>query len=202
MTWEAILLFTITVLPLICTPGPDVMFAVSQGISSGRRGVIRAIAGLLLGYSAHAILSAAGVATIIAASPVLFSALKWLGVAYLSYLAFQMLRSACTPKKQPSVEGIPQASLWRGFLTSFLNPKGLLMYLAVLPQFMTAEGSAVFQALILSAVFIIGCAIIYGTVGLLAARASRNRMSDKSRRRLEGFAGTLLAGAAVKIASQ
>ncbi|NQZ30856.1 MAG: LysE family translocator [Oceanospirillaceae bacterium] len=202
MTWENILLFTITVLPLICTPGPDIMFAISQGISSGRRGALRAIAGLLLGYAAHAVLSALGIATIIAASPILFASLKWLGVAYLSYLAFQMLRSALTVKNQINVKQAPPASLWRGFLTSFLNPKGLLMYLAVLPQFMTPQGNVVTQALILSAVFIIGCGIVYGVVGLIAARASGSKMTDRSRRQLEGFAGTLLVGAAARIASQ
>jgi len=202
MTWENVLLFTITVLPLICTPGPDIMFAVSQGLSNGRSAVIRSVAGLLLGYTAHAVLSAVGVAAIVAASPTLFVTLKWFGVAYLSYLAFQMLRSACTNKDQSDIENVSVASLWRGFFTSFLNPKGLLMYLAILPQFITPEGSALFQSLIYSAIFITGCAVVYGTVGLLAARSSDRRMTDKSRRRLEGFAGTLLAGAALKIASQ
>ena len=79
MTWEIAIFFAITVLPLICTPGPDIMFAISQGISSGRLGAIRAIAGLLMGYSAHAVLSALGIASIIAASPALFAALKWQG---------------------------------------------------------------------------------------------------------------------------
>ena len=202
MTWETLLLFTITVLPLICTPGPDIMFTVSQGLSGGRNGAMRAIAGLLLGYSAHAVLSAVGVAAIVSASPILFATLKWAGVAYLSFLAFQMLRSACTVKDLSKVEKLPPASLWRGFLTSFLNPKGLLMYLAVLPQFMTPEGNPVFQALILSVVFITACAIVYSIVGLLAASNSGNKMTDKSRRGLEAFAGTLLTGAAVRITSQ
>ncbi|PHR72661.1 MAG: amino acid transporter [Arcobacter sp.] len=199
---ETILLFLITVLPLIITPGPDIMFAVSQGISNGRPGVTRAVAGILLGYTAHAVLSILGVAAIIAASPMLFLAIKWLGVAYLSYLAFMMLKSAFTPKNKLLVKNSPSVSLTKGFLTSFLNPKGLLMYLAVLPQFMVSEGNVLLQALILSFVFISACGIIYTIVGLLATRASTSNMTDNSRRRLEGFSGVLLAGAAIKIGSQ
>ena len=67
---------------------------------------------------------------------------------------------------------------------------------------MTPEGNAVLQAFSLSAIFITGCAFVYGTVGLLAARAYGSGMTDKTRRYLEGVAGTLLAGAAMKIASQ
>ena len=94
MSVELIVLFLITVLPLICTPGPDILFAASQGVSGGKRAALRAVAGVLLGYSAHAVLSALGIAALIAASPVLFMTLKWLGVGYLAYLALQLFRSS------------------------------------------------------------------------------------------------------------
>jgi len=163
---------------------------------------MRAVAGILLGYSAHGILSAFGVAAIVATSPTLFALLKWIGVVYLGFLAFQMLRSACTPGEALRIEKIHSTSLLRGFFTSFLNPKGLLMYMALLPQFISPEGNAAIQALLLSFLFITGCGIVYSIVGVFAARVSVNGVSDKARRRLEAFAGTLLTGAALTLVLQ
>jgi len=95
----------------------------------------------------------------------------------------------------------PPLSLWRGFLTSFLNPKGLLMYLSVLPQFIVTEGNTSFQALALSAVFISLCYIVYLSVGLIAAYSSRSSLVSPLRARvMNGMAGTMLGGVAVKLA--
>jgi threonine/homoserine/homoserine lactone efflux protein len=201
MSSGTLLLFFITVFPLICTPGPDILFTASQGLSKGRAAALRAVAGVLLGYTAHAVLSAFGVAALVTASPFLFSLLKWAGVVYLGFLAGQMLYSACQRKTEIHLNAAHSASIWRGFFTSFLNPKGLLMYFAVLPQFISPDGNAAVQALMLSALFIVGCGLVYSVVGLLAARAHGSHVSDRLRRRLESVAGLLLAGAAIKIAS-
>lgn len=202
MDITTLILFSLTVLPLICTPGPDIFFTASQGLSNGRSGAIRAVAGVLLGYSAHAVLSAFGIAALVAASPLLFSTLKWAGVAYLGFLAFQMLRSALQSSDSVSLQKVEAVSLWRGFLTSFLNPKGLLMYLAVLPQFINPEAPAALQALILSLLFIVECAVVYTGVGLLAAKAANKGVTTHARRIIETIAGTLLAAAALRIAAQ
>ena len=93
-------------------------------------------------------------------------------------------------------------SIGRGFLTSFLNPKGLLVYLAILPQFINPESNTADQALILSALFIAGCAIIYTFIALLTSTISKKDKSSKIRRRFEMAAGGLLLTAAVKLAIQ
>lgn len=98
MNPETLLLFFFTVFPLICTPGPDIIFTASQGFSLGRVAALRAVMGVLLGYTAHALLSALGIAAIVATSPFLFVILKWIGVAYLFYLAGQILYSAFQTK--------------------------------------------------------------------------------------------------------
>ncbi|TXH81820.1 MAG: LysE family translocator, partial [Rhizobium sp.] len=82
-----LLLFAATVLPLICTPGPDMLFVASQAISGGASAGLRSTAGICIGYIVHSTLAALGVAAVIAASPMLFAALRWLGIGYLSYLA-------------------------------------------------------------------------------------------------------------------
>ena len=204
MEVKALILFFLTVLPLICTPGPDILFTASQGISKGRLAALRAVGGVLLGYTAHAILSAFGIAALVSASPFLFFALKWCGVVYLIFLAVQILYSACQKKEgvvlnEHDAETI---SLWRGFFTSFLNPKGLLMYLAILPQFISPDGNTALQALILSALFILGCGLVYSIVGLLASKIHGRKISDSGRRRFETLAGLMLMAAAVKIAMQ
>lgn len=183
-------------------PGPDIIFTASQGFSLGRVAALRAVMGVLLGYTAHALLSALGIAAIVATSPFLFVILKWIGVAYLFYLAGQILYSAFQTKNGIEVKKGVRVSLWRGFFTSFLNPKGLLMYLAILPQFISPEGNTAIQALVLSALFIAGCAVVYSTVGVMASKTHGTKVSEKARRRLETVTGILLVGAAIKLAQE
>lgn len=202
MSSGTLLLFVLTVFPLICTPGPDILFTASQGLSNGRSAALNAVAGILLGYSVHGVLSAVGIAALISASPFMFSILKWLGVSYLFFLAGQLFYSACKRKGEISLPPSSRISLWRGFFTSFLNPKGLLMYLAILPQFISPDGSPAVQAILLSLLFIAGCGLVYTLIGLLAAQAYGSQISDHARRRLEIIAGFMLAGAAIKLAKQ
>lgn len=200
MDAQTLILFVLAVVPLICTPGPDILFAISQGLAAGRRGALRAVGGVLIGYSAHALLAAVGIAALVAASPLLFTIVKWLGVAYISWLAYRMLRSAWERRGDLEVVATPPVSLWRGFFTSFLNPKGILMYVAVLPQFVDPTQAVAPQTLLLSAVFIGLCGLIYCVVGLAAARSAGKALRDAVRRRIEAIAGGLLVGAAAKMA--
>jgi len=196
-----VLLFAATVLPLVCTPGPDLLYIAAQALAGGRAGALRANAGVICGYAAHAVLGAFGVAAVVAASPLLFEVLRWSGVVYLGYLAIRMLRSALRPGSITLRPGGERASLLKGFLTSFLNPKGLLVYFAILPNFMTPREGIALQALVLSAVFISLCALVYGIVGAVVSAVSRAGAVKVTYRRVaEGFAGGLLAVAAVNMA--
>jgi threonine/homoserine/homoserine lactone efflux protein len=202
ITAQTLILFVLTIGPLILTPGPDILLVVAQAMTRGRRHAANALGGILTGYAAHAVLAMFGVAAIVAATPALFEAMRWAGVAYLGWLAIRMLVSAA----RAADPAIPVAHgthlFWHGFLTSFLNPKGLLMFFAVLPQFITPEGQVAMQALVLSAIFIAGCAVAYGTILMLAARAaSMGGFADGKRRVLEACAGCLLGWAALKLAS-
>lgn len=202
MSSGTLFLFFLTVFPLICTPGPDILFTASQGLSNGRSAALNAVTGILLGYSAHAVLSAVGIAAIISTSPFMFFILKWLGVSYLFFLAGQILYSAYKRKGGISLQTSDRVSLWRGFFTSFLNPKGLLMYLAILPQFISPDGNPAVQAILLSLLFIAGCGLVYTIIGLLAAQAHGRQVSGSARRRLEVVAGCMLAVAAIKLVKQ
>lgn len=195
-SWS-LLLFALTVLPLVCTPGPDLLFVVSHGATGGPRAAGRAVAGVLGGYVAHGVLASLGVAAVVAASPLLFEAMRWLGVAYLLYLAARLIRSALRAglAAPPPPTGHRVAA--QGFVTSFLNPKGLLMYFSILPQFVDPAGGVALEAAVLSATFVALCGLVYGLAGWGVARLSRGQaMSDRRRRAVEGGAGGLLVVAA------
>jgi len=196
------LVFAATVLPLVCTPGPDILFVASQGMSAGTGAAMRANLGVLLGYLMHAVLAAFGVAALVAASPVLFGVLRWVGVVYLAWLALTLIRSAFRPGRLSLIKTSDKASVGRGFLTSFLNPKGLMVYFAILPNFMTSGDSIALQAAVLSAIFIALCGVVYSAVGLVVSSiAQRGSFSDRRRRSAEGAAGALLIFAAGRLAA-
>ncbi|WP_249159675.1 LysE family translocator [Bradyrhizobium tropiciagri] len=194
-------MFAATVLPLVCTPGPDLIYIAAQALSGGRKAALRANAGVMLGYVTHAVLAALGVAALLAASPFLFEALRWCGVTYLTYLAIRMIWSAIAGKGISMNPNASPASLARGFMTSFFNPKGLLVYLAILPNFMNPGEPIAQQAILLSGVFVGLCALVYGAVGIAVAAIGRVGTVRASYQRVaDGIAGGLLAFAAVSMA--
>lgn len=200
---HTLLLFTATVLPLICTPGPDMLFVASQAIAGGRGAGLRATAGVCLGYLVHSTLVALGLAAIVTASPLLFEALRWIGITYLLYLACKLIASALRAGRVTVAARPARRQLQRGFLTAFLNPKGMMIYFAILPQFIQPGSSIALQAAVLSAVFVLWCAIVYVILSLAIGRlAGRSGFSDRRRRMVEGGAGGLLVVAAGLMAAK
>ena len=196
MLLETLLLFSATVLPLICTPGPDMLFIASQAISGFRAG-LRATAGVVLGYCVHSLLVSIGLAAIVAASPLLFEIIRWVGITYLAYLAYKLFRSAITPGSLSTSAPQPRRQLLKGFFTALLNPKGMLIYVAILPQFMAPDGTATLQAIVLSATFMFWCAVVYTTLSFLIGRLGGTKALSAIRRRIiDGVAGTMILLAA------
>jgi threonine/homoserine/homoserine lactone efflux protein len=197
MNTHLLFLFSATVLPLICTPGPDMLFIASQAISGGRAAGLRATAGVVSGYGIHSILVALGLAAVVAASPFLFEVIRWVGIAYLLFLAYKMLRSALRPGAItiPKVQVDNQLS--KGLLTALLNPKGMMIYVAILPQFMDHNGNATVQAVLLSLAFMFWCAVVYTILSLALARVGGGGgLSDRKRRIVDGGAGGMILFAA------
>jgi threonine/homoserine/homoserine lactone efflux protein len=199
---EQLFWFALAVLPLVAIPGPDMLLCIAQGLSRGSSGVWRAVNGITLGYLAHAVLAAVGLAALLTASPTLFETVRWIGIAYLLWIAVGMLRAALFPTGRLTLPEARPLSLWRGFLTSFLNPKGLFVYLSIVPQFIDPAGNAAVQAFALSVTNAALCYVVYATVGLVAVRSSRVGAVSPLRTRIaEGIGGTLLGGVAVKLAT-
>jgi threonine/homoserine/homoserine lactone efflux protein len=197
MDTHTLTLFSVTVLPLVCTPGPDILFVASQALSGGQRAGIRATAGVILGYSVHSISVALGLAAIIAASPLVFEVIRWLGITYLVYIAFKLIRAAVRPGSLSLSPCQVKNQLGKGFMTSLLNPKGMMVYVAILPQFMSQEkGDATLQAVLLSAAFMFWCAVIYSSITIVVARFGGRGQSRERRRMIDGMAGTMIFCAA------
>jgi threonine/homoserine/homoserine lactone efflux protein len=197
MNTHTLLLFSATVLPLVCTPGPDMLFIASQAVSGGTPAGLRATTGVLFGYSVHSFLVALGLAAVVATSPILFEVIRWAGITYLVYLAFKLIRAALRAGELVVPDGPVTNQLYKGFLTSLLNPKGMMVYVAILPQFMDRQGgNATLQAVVLSAVFMFWCAVVYAAVSLALGRVGRRGFSDTRRRLIDGSAGGMVLVAA------
>jgi threonine/homoserine/homoserine lactone efflux protein len=196
MNTHTLLLFSATVLPLVCTPGPDILFIASQAMARGTPAGLRATTGVLCGYCVHSFLVALGLAAVVAASPVLFEVIRWVGITYLIYLASKLIRAALRSGELVVPQGQVTNQLYKGFLTSLLNPKGMMVYVAILPQFMDRHGNATLQAVVLSAAFMFWCAVVYASLCIALGRVGRGKLSDKRRRVIDGSAGGMVLVAA------
>ena len=131
--------FLLTVYVLILIPGPSVLFVVSRGVSLGRRAALATVAGNASGFALQLVLVSIGVGSIVARSDAVFTTLKLLGAAYL---IFSGSRTSATAKRwlrcsrRPSPPAKPLRRIVReGFLVGATNPKGVIIFTAVLPQF-------------------------------------------------------------------
>ncbi|MFG2502128.1 LysE family translocator [Streptomyces sp. NPDC048441] len=162
---------------LILVPGADWAYAINAGLRD--RSVVPAVSGLLLGYLALTAVVAAGVAAVVARTPSVLTALTVLGALYLMWLGAMTLAKpavAGTSVKEPDA-GTVGARVFKGIGISGLNPKGLLLFLALLPQFTAPHGSWPLAAQIgtLGLVHTLSCAAVYLCVGVLARTILRAR---------------------------
>ena len=200
ISWKILTLFLVTILPLVCTPGPDILFVSSQGLAGRRKGALLATIGICAGYLVHAAFATAGLAAVIVTSPILFGIVKYAGAAYLLCLGLKLLMSALSGTEQ-RVEPNAALSVFRqGMLTSVMNPKGLLFFLALLPQFVDpASGYAALQTLILALVFVSTCSIVYLAIGLTVASARERFSGNNAVRAANGVAGTILIALGLRL---
>src|SRR5262245_47262826 len=133
MTWETWIVFVVTETVLCLTPGPAVLFVVAQGIGRGAGAALAAAAGILAGNAFYFALSATGLGAMLLAAYGLFSAIKWVGAAYLVWLGVSTFRARAVPHEVPAAAG--GRLLGRGFVVQVANPKALVFFTALLPQF-------------------------------------------------------------------
>lgn len=158
-------------LALNLTPGADMMFCLGQGLRHGPRAALAADAGIALGGMVHVTVAGLGLGALMAAAPWAFEAIRWLGVAYLLWLAYGALRAGPLDIEAPQ----HRAHAFRDALVvSLTNPKVILFVLAFIPQFVDpARGPVLAQFLIFGAALSLGGLLINGAVGVLAGGAGR-----------------------------
>ncbi|MFC0678544.1 LysE family translocator [Lysobacter korlensis] len=171
--------FLLTTLVVVATPGTGALFTIAAGLSRGARAGLIAALGCTLGIVPHMLAAITGLAAVMHTSALAFETIKWLGVAYLLYLAWQTWRdrSPLTVDETPS----PRSALrviWSAVLLNLLNPKLTIFFFAFLPQFVdTAAADSVVQMLGLSAVFMAVTLVVFAVYGVFAAGVRRHVIS-------------------------
>lgn len=195
---QLFLAFLVAAWVLILTPGPDMLFVIGQTLAGGPRRGWAAMFGIVTGALVHIILAASGVAALIAASPMLFDALRLAGAAYLLWLAFGALRAAAQGGARLEPAAPARAAFRDGLLTNLTNPKVILFFLAFLPQFVDpARSPAWLQMLLLGPLVPIMALPAYGLLIAGAGRAAE-RLSAFSRW-LDATAGLLFLGLGLRL---
>jgi len=164
--------FLLTTFIIVASPGTGAIYTIATGLARGARASIIAAFGCTLGIIPHLVAAIAGVAVILHSSALAFAILKYLGVAYLLYMAWHSLRAAGALSIQgEAVERSALAVIVHAVMINLLNPKLSLFFLAFLPQFVgTSESQPVGDMLMMSSVFMAMTFVVFALYGLFAAR--------------------------------
>ena len=192
--------FLLTTLIVVVTPGTGVLYTLAAGLARGARASVVAAVGCTLGIVPHMAAAATGLAALLHASALAFQTLKYLGVAYLLYLAWSTLREKGTLTVEADAAPRSDAQvITTGVLINILNPKLTLFFFAFLPQFVGAdEPDAFVRMLGLSAVFMLVTLLVFVVYGAFAALVRDRVLSRPSAmtwlRRLFALSFGALAG--------
>jgi threonine/homoserine/homoserine lactone efflux protein len=197
--------FLVTVYVLILIPGPSVLFVVSRGVALGRRAALATVAGNAGGFAFQLALVSIGVGSIVARSEAVFGALKLLGAAYLVVLGVRKIRDRKSLSEFDAVAVAPRSlrrTVREGFYVGATNPKGLIIFTAVLPQFIDRSQGHVTLQLALLGVICIAIALLSDGAWAIASGTARQWLGSSSRRleRLTGAGGVMLVGLGVGLA--
>ena len=191
--------FLLTTLVVVATPGTGVLYTLAAGLARGARASIVAAFGCTLGIVPHMLAAITGLAALLHTSALAFQALKYLGVAYLLFMAWSTLRDKGALSVEETAPLKPAKVIVSGVLINLLNPKLTIFFFAFLPQFVsTGEAHASLRMLELSAVFMLVTFAIFAVYGVFAA-AVREHIITRPRvltamRRVFGGAFIALAG--------
>jgi homoserine/homoserine lactone efflux protein len=185
-------------------PGPSVGFTIAYAIRHGTGRTVSTIAGQLTANALQLLLVSIGLNRLLEASTELFAIMKWAGVAYLLYLGVRQWRARRTDEMVEEQEGNSTRTVWcdvrRGFLVCATNPKALLYFAALLPQFLSSEGEQSVQLAILGATNLAIGGLVMASYALFADRVSGWLERARSVRTQERVSGGLMIAAAAYLA--
>jgi threonine/homoserine/homoserine lactone efflux protein len=192
---ESLLAFLLAGVVLVAVPGPSVLFIVGRALAHGRRAALTSVAGNTTGVMVIVVAVAFGVGAVAAASATVFSALRFAGAAYLVYLGVQTWRHRGDLAAAVGTPAAPadRRVFWQGVAVGATNPKVLVLFVALLPQFTDpAAGNPVVQMLVLGLLFCVLAALLDSVWGLAAGAARDWLATSPSRLRAVGGTGGLL----------
>jgi threonine/homoserine/homoserine lactone efflux protein len=201
-----LLAFSLVALGLVLTPGPNMIYLISRSINQGRAAGLISLGGVALAFVLYLLCAALGVTALLLTVPLAYDALRLAGALYLLYLAWQALRpGGRSPFQVRQIErDRPRKLFAMGFLTNLLNPKAAVLYLSLLPQFITpGRGNVLQQSLALGttqmAISLTVNAAIVLMAGTIAGFLAGRPLWLAAQRWLMG---TVLAGLAAHMAVQ
>jgi threonine/homoserine/homoserine lactone efflux protein len=206
MSWSAYWTFLVFATVLVLVPGPDVAVVTRNTLAAGRRRGSWSAVGVTVSNAVQGIAAAAGLGVLVVRSQPLFEAVRWVGICYLAYLGVQAIRSALRGD-YPSLDeggnatGRALVGFRQGFLSNITNPKVLVFYLAVLPQFLGAEASVPVLALFALSHAVLSLAYLLALVAMLH-RARVVLARRRVRRSLDAATGVALLGFGVRLATE
>jgi homoserine/homoserine lactone efflux protein len=201
MTLHTWLAFVLVAIGFSLIPGPAVVTVISAALRGGYRVSLAVNAGVVAGDAAFVTASALGLGALLVASQPLFLAVKWLGIAYLAYLGVRALlaRGAGYAFDAPGAGG---RAFRLGLTTQLANPKIVLFFGALLPQFVDPARPVALQFAILGATFCVGDALVFAAYGALAHRARNWLRSARAVRATSRVSGIAMLGVAARLAAE
>jgi RhtB (resistance to homoserine/threonine) family protein len=201
-----VLAFALVAALLTVSPGADTFLVLRNSLRGGRRDGIVTAVGICTGLYCHAILSAVGVSAVLAHSAAAFLALKVAGAAYLAWLGIQSLRASLAPARaeppadMPPGLAPPGRSFREGLFTNLLNPKVIVFYLALLPQFVGPGDPVLRKSLLLAAIHCVEGLLWLGFLAWAVDRSRRIFLQPALRRFTDAICGTVLLGLGLRLA--
>jgi len=184
---------------LLVLPGPTILTVISYSVAQGRRANVPLVAAVALGDSTALVLSLVGLGALLATSALWFTLVKWAGGLYLLYLGIKLLRAGASPLQAAAADA--STSRWKLFANTYLvtalNPKGIVFFVAFLPQFIQPHADVRLQMWVLAVTFVVMAMINATLYAVFAASARRLLSSSRARRRFNLAGGTLLSAAGV-----
>jgi threonine/homoserine/homoserine lactone efflux protein len=183
---------------LLVIPGPTILLVVSYALGQGWRTALPMAVGVALGDFTAMTLSMLGIGALLAASAMVFTALKWIGAAYLIYLGIKLFRAGGSLDAEPRTDRVSAVRMMaHAWLVTALNPKSITFFVAFLPQFLDRHADFWTQMLIFETTFLaLAFANAFG-YALVAARARRLVGNPRAIRIFNRTGGTLLVGAGI-----
>ncbi len=200
MPLELWLAYVATSSVVLAIPGPTILLVLSYSIMHGRKATLPVVIGVALGDSVAITLSLIGLGTLLATSAFWFTIIKWIGGCYLIYLGIALLRGtgkAMPEQAQQARTSTPRKLFGNAFIVTALNPKSIVFFIALLPQFISADHPVTAQLWILGVTFVVLATIGATSYAVFATSIRRWLASPRAQKAYSVVGGGLLMGAGV-----